>query len=303
MATGAAAQQPMSWGEFRRLDRVEPDHRIAYGTGPLAMGELYLPEGSGPHPVAVVIHGGCWSSIAEAGYMSHLARALADEGWAAWSLEFRRAVEAGGIANGTPGTNPTGNVLTNDTDVDAGDSKNVNGVVAGVAGSASGNVGTNVTGTYGVIHIDANGNYTYTVDNSNGAVEALRSASETLDDVFTYTTIDAGGATSTTQITVTIEGRNDEPVITIEVGDSAAASLTESDTTLTTSGTLTVTDLDLTDVVSSAVSGVVASGTTTGLSSNNAALLAMLTSTANVLDSSEQTDTADLELRFGQRSV
>jgi hypothetical protein len=29
------------------------------------------------------------------------------------------AVEAGGVTNGTAGTNPTGNVLTNDTDVDS----------------------------------------------------------------------------------------------------------------------------------------------------------------------------------------
>src|SRR4029077_2441183 len=33
------------------------------------------------------------------------------------------AVEAGGTNNGTPGIDPTGNVLANDTDVDAGDTK------------------------------------------------------------------------------------------------------------------------------------------------------------------------------------
>ncbi len=55
------------------------------------------------------------------------------------------AVEAGGVGNGTAGTNPTGNVLTNDTDVDAGDTKTVSGVTAGLASSASGSVGTGVT--------------------------------------------------------------------------------------------------------------------------------------------------------------
>ncbi|MBB3207905.1 CSLREA domain-containing protein, partial [Rhodopirellula rubra] len=200
------------------------------------------------------------------------------------------AIEAGGVGNGAAGTNPTGNVLTNDTDVDSLDTKNVAGVVAGVAGSATGNVGSDVTGTYGSIHIDANGNYTYTTDNNNAAVEALRNSSETLDDVFTYTTIDAAGGTSTTQITVTIQGSNDEPIISVEAGDSAAESISETNTTLTTTGTLTVTDLDLTDSVTSTVSSVVASGTTTGLASDNAALLAMLTSTTNVLDSTEQSD-------------
>ncbi|MFN9911746.1 MAG: cadherin repeat domain-containing protein, partial [Pirellulaceae bacterium] len=61
------------------------------------------------------------------------------------------AVEAGGVSNGTAGTNPSGNVLTNDTDVDTGDTKTVTGVAVGSVGSASGNVGSAVTGTYGSI--------------------------------------------------------------------------------------------------------------------------------------------------------
>ncbi|MFN9913852.1 MAG: hypothetical protein ACK53L_14765, partial [Pirellulaceae bacterium] len=72
------------------------------------------------------------------------------------------AVEAGGVSNGTAGTNPTGNVLTNDTDVDAADTKTVTGVAAGSVGSATGNVATAVSGTYGIINIAANGSFTYT---------------------------------------------------------------------------------------------------------------------------------------------
>ncbi len=121
------------------------------------------------------------------------------------------AVEAGGISNGTAGANPTGNVLTNDTDVDTGDTKSVTGVVAGTAGSASGNVASSVTGTYGSINIAANGSYTYTVDNSNASVQALRTSGQTILDVFTYTMTDSGGLSSTTQITVTIQGANDAP--------------------------------------------------------------------------------------------
>ncbi len=122
------------------------------------------------------------------------------------------AVEAGGVANGTAGTNPTGNVLTNDTDVDAGDTKTVSGVAAGTVGSASTNVGSAVTGTYGSVNIAANGAYTYTVDNTNAAVQALRTTGNTLSDVFTYTMRDTAGLTSTTQITVTIQGANDTPL-------------------------------------------------------------------------------------------
>ncbi len=111
------------------------------------------------------------------------------------------------MANGTAGTDPTGNVLTNDTDVDAGDTKTVSGVAAGVVGSASTNVGSAVLGTYGSINIASNGNYTYTIDNSNSAVQALRTTAGTLTDVFTYTMRDTAGLFSTTQITVTSKAR------------------------------------------------------------------------------------------------
>jgi hypothetical protein len=47
-------------------------------------------------------------------------------------------VEAGGLANGTAGSNATGNVITNDTDVD---SRRVNGETRVVSGVAAGSVG------------------------------------------------------------------------------------------------------------------------------------------------------------------
>ncbi len=105
-------------------------------------------------------------------------------------------------------------MLTNDTDPDSagnGETKTVSGVAAGTVASASGSVAANVTGTYGSINIAANGAYTYTVDNNNATVQALRTSGQTITDVFTYTMSDAAGATSTTQITVTIQGANDAP--------------------------------------------------------------------------------------------
>ncbi|MDY3556247.1 DUF4347 domain-containing protein [Gemmata sp. JC717] len=132
------------------------------------------------------------------------------------------AVEAGGTNNGTPGTDPTGNVLANDTDPDGGDTKVVTGVVAGNAGSASGSVGVTVTGTYGSVVVNANGSFTYTVNNANAAVQALRTSSDTLTDTFTYTLTDGGGLTSTAQLTVTIHGANDIPT-----GGAVAATAAE----------------------------------------------------------------------------
>lgn len=86
----------MSWAEFRTFERVPEDVRIEWGHAPEQFGELYRPDEPGPHPVVVLLHGGCWLSIADTSYMSHLARALADAGWAVWMPEFRRADMAGG---------------------------------------------------------------------------------------------------------------------------------------------------------------------------------------------------------------
>ncbi len=133
------------------------------------------------------------------------------------------AVEAGGVANGTPGNNPSGNVLTNDTDGDSVDTQTIVGVASGNQVSASGSVGASVNGNFGAIQIAANGAYTYTVDNSNPTVQALRTTANTLSDVFTYTLTDAAGFTSTAQITVTIEGSNDTPTITSNGGGTTAS--------------------------------------------------------------------------------
>jgi hypothetical protein len=57
------------------------------------------------------------------------------------------AVEAGGAA----GSNATGNVLTNDTDVDAGDGKTVSGVSFG---SAAGTVGQARAGAFGSLTLN-----------------------------------------------------------------------------------------------------------------------------------------------------
>ncbi len=137
------------------------------------------------------------------------------------------AVEAGGVANGTAGSTGIGNVLTNDTDVDSsgnGETKTVTGVVAGPSASAVGSVASSVNGQYGSIVINSDGSYTYTIDDTNANVQALRTNAQTLDDVFTYTVTDAGGLTSTTQVTITIRGRNDNPV---GVNDTATATEAE----------------------------------------------------------------------------
>ena len=88
-------------GDVVALPRPTADLRLAYGSDPLQFGELRLPAGPGPHPVAVLIHGGCWLAEYDLGYMSALAAALAEAGVATWSIEYRRVGDPGG---GWPGT-------------------------------------------------------------------------------------------------------------------------------------------------------------------------------------------------------
>ena len=78
------------------------DTKIPYGKDDRQYGELRLPKGNGPFPVAVVIHGGCWvEKFATLQNTAALADALRDAGVATWNIEYRRADSPGG---GWPGT-------------------------------------------------------------------------------------------------------------------------------------------------------------------------------------------------------
>ncbi|HUF31378.1 MAG TPA: hypothetical protein VMM77_12070, partial [Gemmatimonadaceae bacterium] len=55
-----ALPPPVEWSEIVAATVSPPDERIGYGSDSLQFGELRLPRGAGPFPVAVVIHGGCW---------------------------------------------------------------------------------------------------------------------------------------------------------------------------------------------------------------------------------------------------
>lgn len=74
------------------------EHRSVhrYGDDPSQLGELFLPEGAGRHPVAVVLHGGFWRDAYDRTLMDALCEDLAGAGWAAWNLEYRRLGSGGG---------------------------------------------------------------------------------------------------------------------------------------------------------------------------------------------------------------
>ncbi len=131
------------------------------------------------------------------------------------------AVEAGGLNNGTAGSNATGNVLTNDTDVDSvanGETKAVVDIATVAAPTTTVTAGNSINGNYGSIAIGSNGAYTYTIDETNAAVQALRVTGQTLTDAFVYTMTDTAGATSQATITITVTGVNDTPVAVDDTG-------------------------------------------------------------------------------------
>lgn len=75
--------------------------RLKYGPTSLQFGDLYMPEGDGPFPVVLLIHGGFWRNQYDLTLMSGLAEDLERRGIAAWNIEYRRLGDAGG---GWPGT-------------------------------------------------------------------------------------------------------------------------------------------------------------------------------------------------------
>lgn len=102
MATTPAAAAPATVSDYMGQPQATADARIAYGPAPAQVIDVFLPKGKGPHPVIVLIHGGCYlaeyKGLAET---SAIAADLARRGYAVWNLDYRKIGEAGA---GYPGT-------------------------------------------------------------------------------------------------------------------------------------------------------------------------------------------------------
>ena len=100
-SSGAAAKL-MTPQDLEKLPHRAPDRRIAYGNSRQQYGELRVPAGPGPHPIAIIIHGGCFkAAYANADYAAPIGDALKDQGIASWNIEYRRLGDPGG---GWPGS-------------------------------------------------------------------------------------------------------------------------------------------------------------------------------------------------------
>ena len=98
---GASREQMLTTKDVLEFPVPPADRRIPYGPSPLQFGDLRIPEGQGPFPVVVVVHGGCWLSEYSLDHIAGFCAALTDVGFATWSLEYRRVGDEGG---GWPGT-------------------------------------------------------------------------------------------------------------------------------------------------------------------------------------------------------
>ena len=87
---------PATVEAYMAQPKATPSARIAYGTAPSQVVELFLPKGRGPHPVVVLLHGGCYLQRYEGlPQTSGIAADLAGRGFAVWNVEYRRLGEAG----------------------------------------------------------------------------------------------------------------------------------------------------------------------------------------------------------------
>lgn len=86
-----AAERPIRFAALMERERPTADHRITYGSGEHQFGELWLPAGPGPHPVVIMIHGGCWLASLPGLELQDLTSGdLRARGMAVWNLEYAR---------------------------------------------------------------------------------------------------------------------------------------------------------------------------------------------------------------------
>ena len=104
LALGASMSiaEPASLDQYMKQARHAPDAALHYGPAPSQVAELFLPKAKGPHPVVILLHGGCFLKQYE-GFpqTSALAADLAGRGYAVLNLEYRKLGESGA---GYPGT-------------------------------------------------------------------------------------------------------------------------------------------------------------------------------------------------------
>jgi len=97
----APAAENVTFADVLAIPTTQATESVSYGPDQFQFGQLWLPANSPARATLVLIHGGCWLNQFDIFYTAGLSSALADAGFAVWSLEYRRVGDEGG---GWPGT-------------------------------------------------------------------------------------------------------------------------------------------------------------------------------------------------------
>lgn len=101
-AMTSAPPNLLRWPDLTSRARPLPDATLSYGDDAYQKVDAWLPAGPGPHPVVLMVHGGCWqTSIADRTLMNWIADDLRKRGIAVWNIDYRGVDRTGG---GYPGT-------------------------------------------------------------------------------------------------------------------------------------------------------------------------------------------------------
>ncbi|MGX7895555.1 alpha/beta hydrolase [Tsuneonella sp. HG222] len=94
---GSGAAKEDLRGADAHLSASRPDTVLRYGEHPRAFAELRMPAGSGPFPLAVIFHGGCWKTgLATQAIMGPLATRWQQLGIATLNVDYREVDDGGG---------------------------------------------------------------------------------------------------------------------------------------------------------------------------------------------------------------
>jgi acetyl esterase/lipase len=92
----------MVWPDLLERPRPQPGATFHYGDAVLQVADAWVPAGPGPHPVVLMVHGGCWQTeIADRRIMNWIAEDLRRKGIFVWNIDYRGVDRTGG---GYPGT-------------------------------------------------------------------------------------------------------------------------------------------------------------------------------------------------------
>ena len=223
----------------------------------------------------------------------------------------------GDAANGSVTETDASHLTVSDTltvtDADISDTVSTTVALKNVEGSGSitGNIpsdqellGMFTAETDGLTNATTAGKITWTFDSGDKTFDYL-AVGETVELTYTVTVDDGHGGTVAQDVVVTVTGSNDTPEISVGAGDSIVGEVEENGSkNLTDSGTLTLTDIDLTDKVGSFVTKVEVEGSGKDLQGQPSLddLLKMLSTGGNELDGSSTSGKINWTFNSGDTS-